>query len=73
MTAPEYVCVPIVETLAPILVVPDTLNILTSEIAPLITELPVSVKEKLAPVIAAVVIVVPVNVRLAVANVTVLV
>jgi hypothetical protein len=39
-----YVCVPVVETLAPRPVVPETLNILTPEIAPLITELPVSVK-----------------------------
>ena len=37
--------------MAPRLVVPDTLNVLTPEIAPLITELPVSVKENVAPVI----------------------
>jgi hypothetical protein len=64
--------VPVVEMLlAEIFVVPDTLNTLTPEIAPLITEAPVTVKEKPAPVIVdEFVIVVPVNVRLAVANVT---
>ena len=63
VTAPEYVCVPIVETSAPRLVVPDTLNILTPEIAPLITELPVIVKELVPPaIVEELVIVVPVNV-----------
>ena len=63
VTAPEYVCVEVVETSAPRLVVPDTLNTLTPEIAPLITEAPVIVKEEPAPVIVdEFVIVVPVNV-----------
>ena len=71
VTAPEYVCVPVVETSAPSVVVPDTLNILTPEIAPLITALPVSVKENVAPVIVEeFVIVVPVNVLSAPLNVT---
>ena len=49
--------------LAEIFVVPDTLNTLTPEIAPLITESPVTVKEEPAPVIVdEFVIVVPVNV-----------
>ena len=57
--------------LAEIFVVPDTLNILTPEIAPLITELPISAKENVAPVIVdELVIVVPVKVLSAVANVT---
>ena len=42
---PEYVCVPVVVTEAPTLVVPETLNILTPEIAPLITESPVIARE----------------------------
>ena len=56
--------------LAPILVVPETLNILTPEIAPLITALPVSVKENVAPVIVEVLVIVePFNVLSAPLNV----
>ena len=57
--------------LAEIFVVPDTLNTLTPEIAPLITASPVIAKENVAPVIVdEFVMVVPVNVLFAVANVT---
>ena len=59
-----------VVTLAPSEVVPEMLNILTPETAPLITALPVSVKEKPAPVIVEeLVIVEPVNVLSAPLNV----
>lgn len=52
------------------LVVPDILKLLTPEIAPLITALPVSVKEKPAPVIVEeLVIVEPVSVLSAPLNV----
>ena len=49
---------------APILDVPETLNIFTPEIAPLMTEAPVIAKELVPPVIVdEFVIVVPVSVR----------
>ena len=50
---------------------PDTLNILTPEIAPLITELPVIVKELFPPAIVVVLVIVePVNVLFPPLNVT---
>ena len=63
VTAPEYVCVPVVVTLAPMVEVPETLKFVTLVIAPPIDALPVMVSAIAPPFkVDELVTVVPVNV-----------
>ena len=62
VVVPEYDCVPVVVTFAPILDVPDTDKLVTPDIAPSKSKLPVTVKAFDPPVTAASVTVEPCSV-----------